>query len=158
MRRTISASCLLLLATLALAKDKPRITIQVVDSQTSVRQFAYNLPGTASNSTTNCNGSATATAPGGGVVTANGTTNCRTTTTPGAPSRAVVRSIPQAHVHAIMPDSRQITLWCQQGFRRCSTLSAGTYNAEVDGNTVWIFAHDLGGKEHKVKYHYIGGW
>jgi len=140
------------------AKDTSRIEIEVVDTSTSERQFAFSVPGTAGQSSTTCDSNATAINLGGGVATANGNTNCSTTTTPGAPPRTVVRSIPQAHVHAIMPDGTQITLWCQQGFRRCSTLSAGTYSAEVDGNSVWIYGHELGGKEHKVKYHYVGGW
>ena len=140
------------------AKATSRIEIEVVDTSTSERQFTYSVPGTAGQSSTTCDSSATAINLGGGLATANGNTNCNTTTTPGAPARTVVRSIPQAHVHAIMPDGTQITLWCQQSFRRCSTLSAGTYPAEVDGNSVWVYGHELGGKEHKVKYHYVGGW
>jgi hypothetical protein len=57
-----------------------------------------------------------------------------------------------------MPDGTHVTLWCQRGFRKCSTLNGGYYSAEINGDSVWIFGHDLGGKEHKIKYHYVGGW
>jgi hypothetical protein len=40
----------------------------------------------------------------------------------------------------------------------CNTLSARYYSAQIDGNSVWMFGHDLWGKEHKIKYHYVGGW
>jgi hypothetical protein len=156
--RATSSLVLLLVAIAALAKDKPRITIQVVGTDTSTRQFTYYVPGTNAHSNTNCDSNATAIDIGGGMTTANGTTNCTTTTTPGSPASTGVRNIPQAHVHAIMPDGTHITLWCQSGFRRCNTLSAGYYSAQIDGNSVWMFGHDLGGQEHKIKYHYVGGW
>jgi hypothetical protein len=156
--RTSLSLVFLIAVSAAIAKDKPRITIQVMDTETSTRQFTYNVPGTNAHSTTNCNGNATAIDTGGGMATANGTTNCTTTTTPGTAPSTRVREIPQAHVHAIMPNGTHITLWCQSGFRRCNTLSAGYYSAEIDGNSVWMFGHDLGGKEHKIKYHYVGGW
>ncbi len=149
--------CAVLLTTVARAKDKPRIQIQVVGTQTGERQAAFTIPGTATQSTTNCNGTATATGIGG-LATANGTTNCTTTTNPGVPPRTVVRSIPQAYVHAIMPDGRRITVWCQAGLRRCTTLSPGSYTAEIDGNSLWIYAYELGDKQHKLKYRYVGGW
>lgn len=158
MKRATLIACFLVFALCALAKDKPRITIQVIGTDTSTRQFTYYVPGTNGHSETNCDGNATAIDAGGGVTTANGTTNCTTTTTPGTPATTGVRSIPQAHVHAIMPDGAHITLWCQSGFRHCDTLSAGYYSAEVGGNTVWMFGRDLSGKEHKIKYHYVGGW
>lgn len=158
MKRATSALFLLLLSTIALAKDKPRITIQVVDTQTSTRERTYYVPGTNAQSRTNCDSNATAIDLGGGMASANGTTNCTTTTTPGRPASTGVRYIPQAHVHAVMPDGTHVTLWCQQGFRRCETLNTGSYVAEIDGNSVWMYGHDLSGKEHKVKYRYVGGW
>lgn len=51
-----------------------------------------------------------------------------------------------------MADGTHVTLWCQVGFRQCVSLKAGSYSAEVDGNTVWMYIRDLSGKEHKVKY------
>lgn len=158
MKRAASALCVLLLSTVTLAKDHPRITIRVVDTQTSTREHTYYIPGTNAQSSTNCDSNATAIDLGGGMASANGTSNCTTTTTPGRPASTGVRYIPQANVHAIMPDGAHITLWCQSGFRRCETLSAGAYAAELDGNSVWIFARDLDGKERKVKYRYVGGW
>jgi hypothetical protein len=151
--------CLVTAAANAPAKHRQTviIEIQVVDAQTSKRYYTYSMPGTAAESTTNCDTSATATDLGG-TVTANGTTNCTTTTTPGRPPQTVVGSIPQVHVRAIMPDGRHVTMWCQQKFRRCSALNAGTYAAEVRGNAVWIHGHDLDGTERRVKYLYVGGW
>jgi len=71
---------------------------------------------------------------------------------------AGTRSVPQVHVRAIMSDGKHITLWCQPGFRVCPTLNAGHYDAYVNGNSVWIYGRDLGGKEHKAKYRYEGDW
>ena len=34
-----------------------------------------------------------------------------------------------------MPSGTHVTLWCQAGWRHCSMPSAGSYTAEVDGNT-----------------------
>jgi hypothetical protein len=149
--------CCLLAASFAVAKDKPRVTVEVVDTQSSVRQYTYYVPGTNGRSTTNCDSNATA-YDSGYTTTANGTTNCTTTTTPGTPATTGVGYIPQEHVHATLPDGRHITLWCQRGFRQCDTLEAGNYEAEIKGDTVWMYGHDLGGKEHKIKYHYVGGW
>jgi len=146
-----------LLTTAAQGKDRFKIQIQVVNTQTSQRQAAYTVPGTASQSTTDCSGSATATGIGG-MATATGSSNCATTTTPGLPARTVVGSIPQAYVHAIMSDGRRVTLWCQTGLRRCENLGPGNYAAEIDGNSLWIYSFELGGKRYKIKYRYAGGW
>lgn len=145
-------------ALVLVAKDKPRIDLKVVDTQTSEKEYMQYVPGTPAKSTTNCDSSATVYG-GGGIATGNGTTNCTTTTTPGTAPTTVRRSIEQAHVRAIMPDGRRVTLWCQQGFRRCSNLSPGTYTTELDGNSVWIEVFELDGvKKHKIKYRFEGGW
>jgi hypothetical protein len=142
-----------------LAKDKPKLNIRVVDTHTSEREYTQYTPGTSARSSTNCDSSATVYGTGGGTATANGTTNCTTTTTPGRAPTAVQRSIEQTHVRAIMPDGRHITLWCQQGFRRCSKLEPGSYSAELAGNSVWMKVYDLDGTTtHKVKYRFEGGW
>lgn len=158
MKRAISGLCLLLSTVACLAKDNPRITIQVVDAQSSTRHITYTIPGTNEHSTTNCNGNATATDTGSGTVVANGATNCTTTATPATPPSTGAINIAQPHVHAIMPNGTHLTLWCQAGWRHCSTPNSGNYTAEVEGNTVWLHVYDLGGKEHRIKYHYIGGW
>jgi hypothetical protein len=154
-----AASFLLLicLSVATFAKDKPKITIEVVDSQSSQRQWTQYVPGTNGHSETTCDTNGTA-LDTGNVTTVNGTTNCTTTTTPGSPASTVQHSIAQEHVHAIMADGTHITLWCQNGFRRCASLSAGAYSAEVSGNSLFIYAHQLDGKEMKIKYHYVGGW
>jgi hypothetical protein len=57
-----------------------------------------------------------------------------------------------------MPDGRHVTLWCQKGLRKCANLDAGTYQAELDGNSVWVSATEFSGKIDKIKYKYVGGW
>jgi hypothetical protein len=113
------------------------------------------IPARASQSATNCTGNASAVGYGG-VATANGNSNCVTTTTPGSPARTAVGAIAQANVKAIMADDRRIVLRCQAGFRACHPLEPGRYEAELDGNNLWIFGHDLSGKEHKGKFVYEG--
>jgi len=157
MRSIMISVYAVLLTTAAQGKDRFKIQIQVVNTQTGQRQFAYAVPETASRSTTDCNGSATATGIGG-TATATGSSNCTTTTTPGLPARTVVGSIPQVYVHAIMSDGKRVTLWCQTGLRRCGNLGSGNYAAEIDGNSVWIYSFEIGGKRQKIKYRYAGGW
>ena len=141
------------------AKEKPTIEIQVVDTLTSQREYTQYIPGTAGSSATNCNGNATVYGTGGGNATINGTQNCTTTTNPGRAPSTVQRSIEQTHVQALMPDGRHITLWCQQGFRRCAKLTPGSYSAELEGNSVWMKVYDLDGTTtHKIKYRFEGGW
>lgn len=165
----------LLAATLP-AKDKPRIQIEIVDSERSDRPVSYTVAGTNGQSNTYCTGSATATSAGSST-TANGTTNCNTTSTPGIPPRTIQTSLARVNVKAILPDGRHITLACQQGGNGgfnlagaltgnpaahfgsgCSNLAPGTYDAVLDGNSAYIYGHDLSGKEHKTKFLYTGGW
>jgi len=51
-----------------------------------------------------------------------------------------------------MADGTRVTLWCQAGLRKCVSLQPGSYSAEVDGNTVWMYVRELSGKERKIKY------
>ncbi|MHB1938587.1 MAG: tetratricopeptide repeat protein [Acidobacteriaceae bacterium] len=144
----------------AFAKEKPRITIQVVNSEATQRQYTYTTPGRKGTAQTNCttNGTTNGTINDYGVgpiqtnSTGNANTNCTTTTTAATPPQTYVRSIAQEHVSAILPDGRQVTLWCQQGYRRCDDLQPGSYEAEVDGNSLFVFVHELSGKERKIKY------
>lgn len=147
-------------------KDKT-IKIRVVESQASDRYSSYTTPGTNAQSNTSCSGGVTGTAttvptlPGLPTTTnVNGTTNssCSTTTTPATPPTTHTIAIRQEHVLAVMPDGRHVTLWCQAGFRRCADLSEGTYTAEVDGNTLYVYLLDLSSKPLKVKYRHVGGW
>jgi hypothetical protein len=157
MRRVFLCLVLLSLTSIALGKDNPTITVKVVDTQASTRQFSYTTPGTAGTSNTTCdtNGSAIDT---GNITNINANTNCTTTSTAATPPQTHVRSIAQEHVFAVMPDGSHVTLWCQAGFRHCYYLQPGSYTAEVKGNSLWMYAHDLSGREHKVKYHAVGGW
>src|SRR6266849_2471683 len=165
-------SCILVisLAALAFGKDKPTITIQIVDSQSSTRQFSYTTPGRAGTSNTTCNTNGTADTYGNatsygnntnysGSTNLNANTACSTTSTAPTPPQTHVGNIAQEHVHAIMPDGSHIALWCQAGFRRCANLRPGTYTAEIDGgSSLRIYAVDLSQKVHKIKYRDVGGW
>src|SRR5260370_29187754 len=105
----------------AFGKDKPVVTIQVVASQASVREFTSTMPATAAKSTTNCD---TNGAVNGDYVNAH--TDCTTQTRPGRPAETVVNHIAQEHVRVIMPNGEHVTLWCQEGWRRCVSISRGT--------------------------------
>jgi hypothetical protein len=157
MQRTKAGALFLFAVALVMAKDHPKVKIQVMGSEASERHYTQFIPGTNGRSSTNCYGNATATSVGN-TTTADGSSNCYTTTTPGRAPSSVTRSIPQVHVRAVMPDGLHVTLWCQAGFRHCENLSADLYDAELDGNSVWIYSSDLSGKSHKVKYRYVGGW
>ncbi|MGA2569474.1 MAG: tetratricopeptide repeat protein [Terracidiphilus sp.] len=154
----------LFLADAAFAKDKQKITIEVVNSETSQRPYTYTTPGRKGTSETNCNtnGTTNGTVADYGVgptqinANSNANTNCTTTTTAATPPQTHVGSITQEHVSAILPDGRQVTLWCQEGFRHCDNLLPGKYEAEIDGNALFVFVHDLSGKEHKIKYKAVG--
>ena len=56
-------------------------------------------------------------------------------------------------MHAVLPDGRQVTLWCQKGWRDCRNLPEGTYKAQIEGGSVlWIFVPQLNNTEKKIKY------
>lgn len=165
MKRISLVLVVVFFASAASAKDKPRITVQVVGTQSSEQPETYTTRGTAAISTTNCNtngnGSVDGTDDGStinGTLDTHSTTNCTTTSQPGRPATTHTLYYLQENVQAIMPDGTHVTLWCQVGFRKCDSLRPGYYSAEIAGNTVWMYAHDLSGKEHKIKYKYVGGW
>ena len=157
MARLLRAQVLILTSCFAIAKDAPTITVQVVNTQASERQLSYTTPGHSGSSNTTCgtNGTAIDT---GTVTSINANTNCTTTSTAPTPPQTHTRTIAQEHVYAIMPDGAHVTLWCQAGFRHCYYLQPGSYTAEVKGNSLWMYAHDLSGKTHKTKYRAVGGW
>jgi hypothetical protein len=157
---SLAVTLLFVSSNASFAKDKPRITIEVVNSETSQRQYTYTTPGRKGTSETNCttNGTTNGTINDYGVgpiqtnSTGNADTNCATTKTAATPPQTHVSSITQEHVNAILPDGRQVTLWCQEGFRHCDNLLPGKYEAETDDNALFVFVHDLSGKERKIKY------
>ena len=158
--RGFAVTCaVLLVAGIAFAKEKPRVTVQVVDAETSARESTYTVAGTPSVSKTTCNTSENKTVYGKsngrtvrGAVDTNSSSDCTTVAQPATPPTTQIRSIRQEHVEAIMADGTHVTLWCQQGVRKCLSLPVGSYSAEVDGNTVWIYVRELSGKENKIKY------
>ena len=147
---------------IAPAKDKPTIKIRVVETQSSIQETTRQIPGKAEEATTKCV-TQPPVGPGQldpGIIlgTPGGTTTCKTTTTPAVAPRDRVISTEQENVFAVMPDGKHITIWCQRGFRRCASLDAGTYVAQVDGDTVLMQVPDLSGKMQKIKYRYAGRW
>ncbi len=132
-------------------KDHPRITIQVVNSRAASYQRNVYVPGQRGHSETNCNTMGNATLTG---TTAYGSanTNCSTTTTPGRAPQIATRTVAEEYVKALLPDGRNVVLWCQQGYRKCLPLAPGSYEAQIDGNALFIFVPELSGKERKVKY------
>ena len=159
MSRLSTMLVVLCFAGTAFAKEKPRVTVQVLDSQTSEKQYTYTVAGTDGKSTTTCTTNGTQTLYGKdngrtvrAAVDTNSTQTCTTTARPATPPSTQVRSIRQENVEAILADGTHVTLWCQQGWRTCVSLKAGYYSAQVDGNTVWMYIRDLSGKEQKLKY------
>ena len=161
MRRWAVLGLILVSSLRAFAGEKPRINIQVVGTENSQRQYTYTVAGTAAKTTTSCDTNANKTEYNTrheSDTTLSGNTTCTTTSQPGTPATTQVRSIAQENVHAVMPNGEHVTLWCQTGLRRCDSLPAGSYSAEVKGNTMWIYVADLDGTEHKVKYKAAGYW
>jgi len=169
MRRLLIIILLTLATSTAWAKkEKNVVNIEIVDSNSSVRDIAIHHNATSGKETTNCdtngNVNGTATTYGDttniyGTTTSN--TTCQTTVDPGQPAYTSHTYIQQEHVHAIMPDGQHVTLWCQAGFRKCANLSPGTYQAEADGDKALrlyvysIVSHKMMGK---MKYRVVGSW
>jgi hypothetical protein len=148
----------------ACAKDKPTFRIQVVGTDAWQRDVSIYHPATNSTSSTNCDTNGTVDDNTYGNTTngsLNAQTNCTTTTKPGSPAYVSHGNIQQESVHAIFPNGRHVTLWCQAGFRKCDNLAAGTYEAEPDGDEavrIYVYSpvsHKLMGK---VKYRVAGFW
>ena len=137
MKLIATIALVITLAPLALAhKKNPLISIQVVDSKSSVREWLYDVPGYIN---TTCWGN-----------------TCWTTYN--YPSTGEI-DINQVHVFATMPGGQHIVLWCQAGWRHCYNLAPGAYRAELQGNTVWLFSYDLDGRTvHRTKYRYATNW
>src|SRR6266478_2539489 len=94
MRRISTTLVVLCLASAAFAKDKPRVTVQVVETETSERQSSYVVPGTDAKSTTTCNKSASETVYGKDngrtvkeAVDTDSTSTCTTTARPATPPK-----------------------------------------------------------------------
>src|SRR4051812_3993363 len=129
MTRFSTLAVTLLLASAALAKDKPRVTVHVVDAETSQRESSYTVAGSPAVSKTTCNSSENqsiyAKEKGKtvrGNVSTDASSTCTTVAQPAtAPSTRVV-TVRQENVQAVMEDGRNVTLWCQQGLRQCVSL------------------------------------
>jgi hypothetical protein len=137
------------------AKNKGEvITIQVLTTDAWSRAITIHHSGTDGTARTNCdtNGSVSDSA-GTGTVNVNATTNCTTTNTPGTAAYNTTKNIQQETVHAVLPDGRQITLWCQKALRACMSLPEGSYRAQIEGgSTLWVFVPQLDKSEKRMKY------
>jgi hypothetical protein len=150
-----SVLLIFLFASALLAKDKGAIiNVQVLSTEAWTRTVTIHHPGTAGSSKTDCSTNGTASDPAGtGTATINASTDCTTTTTPGTAPHTTAREFQQETVHAVLPDGRQVALWCQKGFRDCRNLSEGTYKAQIEGSSIlWIFVPQLDKTEKKIKY------
>ena len=139
-------------------------TIEVVSSQTGIRELAWSIPGSPGYSRTNCSStgtaSGTATTIGDttfGNATANDNTTCRTTYTPPTEASTTYSYINQVWVYAVV-DGAHFKLWCQKQFRDCRILQAGHYEAESKGDFMFIIGRDPGGKAHRIKYRVVDTW
>lgn len=70
-------------------------------------------------------------------------------------------NIPIGYASVKMPDGRTLNIQCV-GRRKlngtvkgCFTLEPGPYQAEIAGNALIIHAHELGGKEHRIKFQVV---
>ena len=153
MKQLVVVICVLAPFAMAAKKHKPQVVIEVVESRNSLR--VHTQPAKTGQSNINCLSNANALDTG--VRAADGSANC-TTTTDAPPSQPAVTRISEVQVQAIMPDGRRITLFCQQGRRSCGSLIAGSYEAEVDGNSAWVYVPDpVGARGRKIKYRFAGG-
>jgi hypothetical protein len=139
-------------------------TIEVINSQAGVREFAWSIPGRPGYSRTDCSttgtANGTATSIGNttfGDATGNSNTSCQTTYTPPTEPTTTYSYINQVWVYAVV-DSRHMKLWCQKQFRDCRILEAGNYEAESKGDAIYVMAWDPGGKRHRIKYRVVGTW
>jgi hypothetical protein len=145
------------LAVVASGENKARIKVQVIETMRSEYQRSAVVPGTASTTTTDCN--ITATVFGSpGIASANGHADCNSTSTPGRHAAVITVPVEWAEVHVRMPDNRRISVHCQPVFRACWDLDPGLYEADIHGNALLIFAHDLEGKERGIKFSVVGTW
>jgi hypothetical protein len=159
-----------LLAAPGYAGEKPQFMLEVVTAVQTEQAYGYTVPGTPSQSRTNCNGTSIDSG-----TTANLNADCATTTTPGSPARSGTRYGYSEDMRVIMPDGSHLTLWCREGYRICLHLAAGKYWAERDKDTVWIYCTYADQQQwdetgmspgqrkanhapEKVKYHVVGTW
>jgi len=162
----ITLSVLTLLCCSAIAKDKPTITIEVVDSNAWQKDVAIHHAGTASQTNCNTTGNTSGTVydTGGSTSSLDATTNATTTctTTPGTPAYTTHRQIMQESIRAIMPDGTHVVLWCQAQWRKCSSLAPGSYKAEPDGKSALkLYVYSLVDRTKligKIKYHIADTW
>src|ERR1022692_1318300 len=150
MKKTILLLFLLTTSLALFAKDKGEIiTIQALGTDSWNRNIPMHHRGTPATSDTNCDTNGTV-----GDSSINATTTCTTTTKPGTQPYTTNTTIGQETVHAVLPDGRQITLWCQKQWRACMNLPEDSYKAQVEGSSVlWVFVPQLDNSEKKIKYH-----
>jgi hypothetical protein len=162
---------IMLLSALGHADKKPQFVLEVTKAVQTEQVRSYYVPGTPSQSRTACSGTSTDT----GTTTSTLNADCTTTTTPGSAPYSGTRLSYSEDIRVIMPDGSHLTLWCQEGFRRCIHLAPKKYWAEQEKDTVWIYCtyadqeqwdetgmspgeRKANHEAQRVKYRVVGTW
>lgn len=144
----------------AFARDKSRITIRVVKTETSSSQYTYTTPGREGSSRTNCTTTGTTNGTindyGVGPIwtnsTGNANTDCSTRTVAAIPPQEHTGTATIVAVTAFMPDGSRLAMFCPYGEHHCDYLAPGAYTAEVKGDNLLVSVPDISGKVRTVKY------
>jgi hypothetical protein len=159
-RKVVVFLCLTLLAGTVKADGKKHLIVVADNSQRQVNNhpWSYTSPGQAN---TNCSGtanvSATATNGGSGTTNVNGTitnnTDCNATYVPPQTTRGNWVTVDNASWVTDIATGDQYLIQCTAHWRgsKCSYLTGGRYEADLEGNSMWITGMK-GMKEAKSKY------
>ena len=129
--------------------SKTQLIVRAVRHSTRFDEHtaSYTTPGT---SDTNCSGSATTIGN-----TTDGLAHCQTSSTPAQINQVTTRT--EYVTDVVEANGMRYTITCTGSWRwsKCDPLNDGDqFRAEIDGNTMWIEAHQGGnqGKAVKIKY------
>ncbi|HZQ17077.1 MAG TPA: hypothetical protein VFA90_00030 [Terriglobales bacterium] len=164
MRLTLVVLLLLSAAWAGSKEKKEKISIQILDS-TSAAVVSGHVAGTNAYASTSCGSSgstninATATDAGNGTTnvwgngSTNTSTNCQTVYHDATPGHDTFTT--NVAMYASIPSQkRDVLLWCAVAWRQCEALSAGTYDAEIKDDVVWISVFG-GARPAKIKYRIV---
>jgi hypothetical protein len=116
-----------ILPTLAVAKDRPAVAVEIVGSKSWDVPVKFHTQGSSGTTNTDCN-------VNGNYV------NCTSSTTGEVAPQSYTILKHNVSLRAVMPDGSEVYLWCRVGWRFCAELPKGSYKAEIDKKTVWIYA------------------
>lgn len=141
----------LLLSALAVCHAGPKtsLTVRAITHASQVNEYTstYTTPGT---SDTRCSGSGTTIGN-----TTDMTANCQTTSTP-AQTQTVTRNTVDV-VNIVEAEGTRYKIACRANWvgSNCSEMTDGDlFQAEIEGNTMWVFAHKNGNQGKLVKCRY----